>query len=161
MENKVKKYTTNILDIFDTVVKTYERNEETIKNTEDEINDINHEIELSKPKDMYHGYLMYIALRDLRVKRREAKDENEMLQEMYEYAKSQSGIEVSKKMQKLQGHSVYTEQKLQNRSYRPRQRDDLTITDDFTEVKCKKPFEELMKDFKSTKIVTKNGKLRK
>lgn len=159
MPNIVGEYSTTIIDIFKDVATRYENNLEIIKQTEEEINDINHEIELSSPKDMYHGYLMYKTLRDLRVRRRQAKDENDILSEMYFYITSQTGVEVKAKMQKLQGHSVDTERKQNNRSYCPRQRSDLTITD-ATPV-CNKPFEQLMKEFKETKVTTKNGKLRK
>lgn len=159
MTNIVVEYSTNIINIFNDVEKRYESNLEIIKQTEDEINDINHEIELSSPKDMYHGYLLYKTLRDLRVKRRQAKNENEILHEMYCYIISQNGIEVKTKMQKLQGHAVETERKLNNRSYCPRQRSDLTITD--VSPVSNKPFEQLMKEFKETKVTTKNGKLRK
>ena len=159
MKNTVVDYSNTIIDIFKDVVTRYENNLDIIKQTEDEINDINHEIELSSPKDMYHGYLLYKTLRDLRVRRRQAKDENDILYEMYCYITSQNGIEVKTKMQKLQGHAVETERKLNNRSYCPRQRSDLTITD--VSPVCNKPFEQLMKEFKETKVTTKNGKLRK
>lgn len=159
MPNIVGEYSTTIIDIFKDVATRYENNLEIIKQTEDEINDINHEIELSSPKDMYHGYLMYKTLRDLRVRRRQAKDENDILSEMYFYITSQTGVEVKAKMQKLQGHSVDMERKQNNRSYCPRQRSDLTITD--VSPVCNKPFEQLMKEFKETKVTTKNGKLRK
>lgn len=159
MSNIVVDYSTNIIDIFKDVVKRYQINLEIIKQTEDELNDINHEIELSSPKDMYHGYLMYKTLRELRIRRRQAKDENDVLYEMYCYITSQNGIEVKTKMQKLQGHAVDTERKLNNRSYCPRQRSDLTITD--VSPVSNKPFEQLMKEFKETKVTTKNGKLRK
>lgn len=159
MSNIVVDYSTNIINIFKDVVKRYESNLGIIKQTEDEINDINHEIELSSPKDMYHGYLMYKTLRALRIRRRQAKDENDVLYEMYCYITSQNGIEVKTKMQKLQGHAVDTERKLNNRSYCPRQRSDLTITD--VSPVSNKPFEQLMKEFKETKVTTKNGKLRK
>lgn len=159
MTNIVVEYSTNIINIFNDVEKRYESNLEIIKQTEDELNDINHEIELSSPKDMYHGYLLYKTLRELRVRRRQAKDENEILSEMYFYITSQNGIEVKTKMQKLQGHAVDTERKLNNRSYCPRQRSDLTITD--VSPVSNKPFEQLMREFKETKVTTKNVKLRK
>lgn len=108
---------------------------------------------------MYRGYLLYKTLRDLRVTRRQAKDENELLSEMYFYITSQNGLEVKTKMQKLQGHAVDAERKLNNRSYCPRQRSDLTITD--VSPVSNKPFDQLMKEFKETRVTTKNGKLRK
>lgn len=156
MPNIVGDYSTTIIDIFKDVATRYENNLDIIKQTEDEINDINHEIELSSPKDMYHGYLLYKTLRDLRVRRRQAKDENEILSEMYFYITSQNGLEVKTKMQKLQGHAVETERKLNNRSYCPRQRSDLTITD--VSPVSNKPFEQLMKEFKETKVTTKKRK---
>lgn len=50
MPNIVGDYSTAIIDIFKDVVTNYERNLEVIKQTEDELNDINHEIELSAQK---------------------------------------------------------------------------------------------------------------
>lgn len=159
MKNTVVDYSNTIIDIFKDVAKRYESNIEIIKQTEDEINDINHEIELSSPKDMYHGYLLYKTLRELRVKRRKAKNENEILSEMYFYITSQNGVEVKTKMQKIQGHAVEIQRKLNNRSYCPRQRSDLTITD--VSPVSNKPFEQLIKEFNETKVTTKKGKLRK
>ena len=59
MANIVNNYSSTIITIYQDVIKAYERNLEVIKQTEDEINDLNHEIELSEPKDMYKGYLLY------------------------------------------------------------------------------------------------------
>lgn len=159
MPNIVGNYSTAIIDIFKDVVTNYERNLEVIKQTEDELNDINHEIELSSPKDMYKGYIMYKTIRDLRLKRRCAKEENELLQEMYEYITSQSGKEFKSKMQKIQCHSVDVHKKQVNRTYKPRQRNDLTITD--KTCTSYKPFEDMLRDFNKTKITMQGGKLRK
>jgi hypothetical protein len=159
MPNIVGDYSTAIIDIFKDVVTNYERNLEVIKQTEDELNDINHEIELSAPKDMYKGYVMYKTLRELRLKRRCAKEENELLQEMYEYITSQSGKEFKSRMQKIQGHSVDLYKKQENRTYVPRQRSDLTITD--KTCTAYKPFEQMIKEFNSNKAYMQGGKLRK
>ena len=159
MPNIVDNYSTTIIDIFKDVMSNYERNLEVIKQTEDELNDINHEIELSSPKDMYKGYIIYKTIRDLRLKRRCAKEENELLQEMYEYITSQSGKEFKSKMQKIQGHSVDVHKKQVNRTYTPRQRNDLTITD--KTCTSYKPFEDMLRDFNKTKITMQGGKLRK
>ena len=72
--NIVNQYSSTIVTIFQDVQKNYEYNLSVIKQTEDELNDLNHEIELSGPKDMYRGYLLYKNIRELRQKRREAKD---------------------------------------------------------------------------------------
>ena len=45
MPNIVGDYSTTIINIFKDVATRYENNLEIIKQTEDEINDINHEIE--------------------------------------------------------------------------------------------------------------------
>ena len=52
MDNIVKDYSTSILNIFKEVVTRYESNEAIISQTEDELNDLYHEAELSAPKDM-------------------------------------------------------------------------------------------------------------
>ena len=90
MSNIVNNYSTVIIDIFKDVVNNYERNIEIIKQTEGELLDLEHEIELSEPKNARDGYKIYKELRDVRIRRRQAKNENELLKEMYEYITSQS-----------------------------------------------------------------------
>ena len=158
--NIVSKYSTTIVSIFQNVINTYETNEKIIKQTEDEINDLNHEIELSTPKDMYKGYLLYKAIRDARIKRRKAKDENQLLKEMYDYFTNQPAQIFKNKMQQIQGSSVKIYDAQQKRTYTPRQRNDLTITD--KTYAANKPFEDLLAEFnKKNKVYTEGGKLRK
>ena len=68
MANIVNNYSSTIITIFQEVIKNYERDLEIIKETEEELNDLNHEIELSSPKDMYQGYLLYKAIRETRIR---------------------------------------------------------------------------------------------
>lgn len=157
--NIVNQYGSTIITIFTDVVKKYESNLEVIEQTEGELQDLFHEIELSAPKDMYQGYLMYKAIRDLRMRRRQAKNENEILRDMYDYVKSPNGQSVKGKMQSIQGNSVKVYDAQQRRTYTPRQRSDLTITDKTCEVN--KPFEDLLKDFNKNKASMKGGKMRK
>ena len=159
MPNIVNNYSSTIVTIFQDVIKTYENNIDLIKNIEDELNDINHEIELSNPKDMYRGYLMYKQIKELRMKRRRAKNENQLLQDMYDYLKSPQSQAFKSKIQQIQGGSSKIYDSQQNRTYKPRVRNDLTCTDKTAETH--KPFEELLKDFNKTKISMQNGKLRK
>lgn len=159
MENIVSEYSNSILTIFKDVASRYEANEEIIKTTEAELNDLYHETELSSPKDMYKGYLIYKDIREVRLKRRAAKEENELLKELYEYIKSQCGTETKNSIQKIQGHSVDQLKVINNRTYQPRQRSDLTITD--KTCTAYKPFEDLLSDFKKTKVTSQKGKLRK
>ena len=159
MGNIVNNYSSTIITIFQDVSKTYENNLQIIKQTEEELNDINHEIELSADKDLYKGYLMYKEIRELRRRRRTAKDENAMLEEMYEFLKSQQGQQFKSRIQKIQGGSARVQNVQENRTYTPRQRSDLSITNKTCDTN--KPFEELLKDFNKTKVEMRGGKLRK
>jgi hypothetical protein len=157
--NIVNNYCSTLIQIATDVVKKYESNVEIIKKTEDELNDVYHEIELGKPLDLYGGYKLYRQVKDLRMQRRQAKDENDLLKDMYEYIKSQPGQSFKSKIQSIQGSSVKVYEAQSRRTYNPRQRSDLTITNKTCEVN--KPFEELLAEFNKTKITKQNGKLRK
>lgn len=157
--NIINNYSTTIVSIFQDVINNYERNLEIIKQAEEELMDLEHEIELSAPKDMYKGYLVYKEVRDVRIKRRKAKEENELLKDMYDYLKSQQGQSFKNKIQSIQGASVKLRDAQEHRTYIPRQRNDLTITN-HTSI-AHKPFEEMLSDFNKIKISSQNGKLRK
>ncbi len=157
--NIIERYSTTVVSIFQEVINNYERNLDIIKQTEDELNDLNHEIELSAPKDMYKGYLMYKEVRDLRIKRRKAKEENELLKDMYDYLKGQNAQNFKNKIQQIQGSSVKVREAQEHRTYVPRQRNDLTITNQTST--AHKPFQEMLDDFNKIKISSQNGKLRK
>lgn len=157
--NIVNNYSSTIVSIFQDVVKNYERNESDIKRIEDELNDISHEIELSNAKDMYKGWQMYKLIRDLRIERRRAKEENELLKDMYKFFTSQVGQEFKNKVQQIQGNAAKLREVQEHRTYTPRQRDDLTCTDKTSTEH--KPFQQMLAEFNKTKITMKNGKLRK
>lgn len=157
--NIVNNYCSTFIQIANDVVKKYESNVEIIKQTEEELTDVYHEIELGKPQDLYGGYKLYKQVKDLRMRRRQAKDENDLLKDMYEYIKSQPGQAFKSKMQSIQGNSVKVYEAQSRRTYTPRQRDDLTITNKTCEVN--RPFEDLMREFKKDKVTMQNGKLRK
>ena len=157
--NIVNNFASTIVTIFKDVVERYESNLEIIKQAEDELNDLNHEIELSSPKDMYKGYLMYKEIRELRIRRRMAKKQNELLKDMYDYFVSQNGRAFKNKIQSIQGNSIKIIAAQEQRIYHPRQRNDLTIADKHSEVN--KTFEDLLADFNRDKAYIKNGKLRR
>lgn len=159
MANIVNNYGSTIVTIFHDVIKTYERNIEIIKETEEELNDLYHEAELSNPKDMYSGYLLYKDIRTTRIRRRTAKEENEMLQDLYDYLKSQHGQTFKNKIQDIQGKSVKLRTVQEARTYHPRRRTDLTIADKGRG--DQQPFEEMLANFKKTKVKNVGGKLRK
>ena len=157
--NIVNNYATTIVTIFKDVAKKYEDNLEIIKQAEDELNDLYHEIELSNPKDMYKGYLMYKEIREVRIRRRTAKEENELLKDMYDYFVGQNGQSFKSKIQSIQGNSVKIRTSQEQRTYQPRQRNDLTITDKHSI--ANKPFEELLADFNKNKAYMSGGKMRR
>lgn len=159
MANIVNNYSSTIVTIFKDVVKNYEANIDIIKQAEDELNDLYHEAELSNPKDMYQGYLVYKAIRETRIRRRTAKEENELLKDIYDYFQSPQGQSFKSKIQSIQGNSVKLRATQEARTYKPRQRDDLTITDHHSS--ANKPFEEMLKDFNKNKAKMQGGKLRK
>lgn len=157
--NIVNNYSSTMITIMQSVVRDYERNLEIIKQTEEELTDLNHEAELSEPKDMYKGYLLYKSIREVRIRRRAAKEENELLKEMYEFFKSQTGQSFKTKIQQIQGGAAKLREIQEHRVYTPRQRSDLTCTDQTST--AHKPFEDMLAEFNKTKVTTKNGKLRK
>ena len=158
MSNIVNNYSSNIVTMFQNVEKEYERNLEVIRDTEEELCDLEHEAELSSPKDMYSGYKLYKAIREARIRRRNAKEANELLKDLYEFFQSQQGQAFKIKIQSIQGNSVKLRAMQERRTYVPRQRSDLTIAGATMPTK---PFESMMKDFKQTKVSVQNGKLRK
>lgn len=159
MANIVNNYCSTVVTIFQDVKKNYENNLEIIKQTEDELNDLYHECELADPKDMYKGYLVYKAIRETRIRRRQAKQENEVLKDMYDYLCSPAGQTFKTKVQSIQGGAAKIQSAQESRTYQPRQRNDLTITDKHST--ATKPFEDMLKEFNQTKVTMQGGKLRK
>ena len=157
--NIVNNYCSTLIQIATDVVKRYEDNEAIIKQTEEELNDVYHEIELGKDQDLYGGYKLYKQVKDLRIKRRQAKDENALLKDMYEYIKSQQGQNFKSKIQSIQSNSAKVYDAQNKRTYNPRQRNDLTITEKTCEVN--RPFEDMLKDWKKDRAYMQGGKLRK
>lgn len=159
MANIVNNYCSTVVTIYQDVKKHYENNIEVIKQTEEELNDLYHECELANPKDMYNGWKVYKEIRETRIKRRQAKQENEILKEMYDYLNSQNGQAFKIKLQSIQGGAAKIQAAQESRTYQPRQRNDLTITDKHSN--ASKPFEDMMREFKKEKVIMQNGKLRK
>lgn len=157
--NIVNNFASTIVTIFKDVINKYEDNLEIIKQAEDELNDLYHEVELSNPKDMYKGYLVYKEIREVRIRRRTAKEENELLKDMYDYFMSQNGQAFKGKIQSIQGSSVKIRNAQEQRIYQPRQRGDLTITDKHAD--ANKPFEEMLEKFNKNKPYVSGGKMRR
>lgn len=157
--NIMNNYCSTIITIYQNVIQNYERDLDDIKRIEGELNDIMHEIELTNSKDMYHGYLLYKQIRELRIERRRCKEEVELLKDTYDYFKSQQGQAFKNKIQQLQGGAAKLREAQEHRTYTPRQRNDLTCTDQTST--AHKPFQEMLNEFNKDKAYIKNGKLRK
>ena len=157
--NIVNNFASTIVTIYKDVVERFEDNLKVIKQSEDELNDLYHEIELANPKDMYKGYLVYKEIREVRIRRRTAKEENELLKDMYDYFMSQNGQTFKSKIQSIQGNSVKIRNAQEQRTYQPRQRSDLTITN--KHVVANKPFEEMLSEFNKNKPYMSGGKMRR
>jgi hypothetical protein len=148
-----------MVQIVQDVIKNYERNEDRIRCIEEELNDLNHEIELTPSKNMYSGYLLYKSIRELRIERRRCKEENELMKDMYEYFKGQQGQAFKNKIQSIQSNAAKLREVQEHRTYTPRQRNDLTCTEQTST--AHKPFQEMLDEFNKNKAYMKNGKLRK
>lgn len=159
MVNIVNNYSSTMVQIVQDVIKNYERNEDRIKCIEEELNDLNHEIELTPSKNMYSGYLLYKSIRELRIERRCCKEENELMKDMYEYFKGQQGQAFKNKIQQIQSNAAKLREVQERRTYTPRQRNDLTCTDQTST--AHKPFQEMLDEFNKNKAYMKGGKLRK
>ena len=155
--NAVDEYTSTIMRIYDSVASAYRANEAVLEETNGEINDLLHEIELGKPKNAREGYVVYKELREARQRRRKAKDENELLNELHTYLQSQAAFK--NRITQIQGNARKLYAKQQGRVYVPRKRNDMTISGHVEpEVR---PFEDMMQDFAKIKISSQGGKLRK
>jgi hypothetical protein len=142
MENIADKYISNIIDIQDDVIRRYENNIEIMNEAEQEKQDLLHEIELST-FDACKGYRLAKSLQENRIRRRIAKDENELLDEFYGFCKNQN---INKnQLNNMLGKSRKVYDTHCRRFYRPRIREDLTIT---TAEPKTTQFGELLKDFK-------------
>ena len=157
--NIIENYSTTLVTIYQNVIRDYEKGLERLDEIQGEIQDVLHEVELSPPKNMYLGYLLYKRLRELRIERRRLKEETELMKETYDYFKGQQGQAFKTRMQQLQGNAAKLRKTQESRTYRPRQRDDLTIEGMTSSEHAS--FEDMMKKFNETKVTTKNGKLRK
>lgn len=118
--------------------------------------DIEHEIELSEPKNARDGYKLYKTLREIRLTRRKAKEENEIIAPFYNFIIQNK--DYKNKLSQVQGEAQKICEVQQKRMYIPRQRQDLTIVGK----KCEtyEPFEDQIKEFKKNRIYEQGGKLR-
>lgn len=156
--NIVDKYASDLNGIFDNISKSYQDSLDEISTADRNLEDLYHEIEISKNKDMYQGYLMYMKIKEQRLIRRQAKEKAEMLKGMNNLVKGSQITNVRNTLSQLQNHAHNLEARQDKRVYAARERDDLTIEGVHNNTKT---FEDMMTEFNKTKITMKGGKLRK
>ena len=154
-DNPVEMYVDSINSIFTDISNTYNNSIEAIKEVEQSLMDLLHEIELSSDKDMYQGYLLYKEIKALRIRRRQAKERVELLKSIYDFVNGNQVAQIKNTLGQLKGNSKKTLSHQNNRVYSARQRDDLTIENKHT------GFGDLMKKFDVTNSTSHKGKLRK
>lgn len=124
-DNPVEMYVDSINSIFTDISNTYNNSIEEIKEVEQSLMDLLHEIELSSDKDMYQGYLLYKEIKALRIRRRQAKERVELLKGMYDFVNGNQVAQIKNTLGQLKGNSKKTLSHQNNRVYSARQRDDL------------------------------------
>jgi ribonuclease BN (tRNA processing enzyme) len=107
--------------IFDTT-KAYENNKISIELCEKEIIDIEHVIELTT-FNASRGYALSKEIKDVRIRRRELKDQNELLSPLVEIVNRLKSFQND--LNKAIGDIRRIKQKHENRSYKMRVRMDL------------------------------------
>lgn len=107
--------------IFD-LPKAYEGNKLTIELCEKEIIDIEHVIELTT-FNASRGYSLAKDIKEVRIRRRELKDQNELLSPLVEVVQRMRGFQND--LNKAIGDIRRIKQKHENRSYKMRVREDL------------------------------------
>jgi hypothetical protein len=113
--NKAEEECTVLLQVFANVPEIYDQNWETISECNKEVQDLLHEIEFSENQTPAGGYKLYKALREVRRRRRQCKDENELLSPLVESLKQQETFRLKlfkvssqiKELARMQGERVY------------------------------------------------------
>lgn len=134
-----KEHVSVIIKTLADIKKTYEYNSSFIEEKEKETQDLLHEIELGK-FDYKRGNKLARALKSVRQERRKAMDENAGLKLLYDYFEEKPII---KDLQRLQQDIAKEINKLSNRTYSPRVRDDLTIAKKRTSTSMETAFEKV------------------
>lgn len=151
-----------IMADINAVIKKYEENEMIIKECDDETQDLLHEAELGKSKEMQGRSRFYSDIREIRQKRRISKDENSLLEEFYNYIQENK---LKDSLQKIQSNAAKSYNALQLRFYKAKIRDDLTccvckaVVEKNRKIKQEQEkHKDLIKDFINTSKIRKKNK---
>ena len=96
------------------MVSRYEFNKNRVIEIENELNDICHYMEISSYKNVPEGYRLYRKLAELRRERRACKNENDLLQPVYQYFHA---TEVLNKLTTVQGEVAKAKSAIDARTY--------------------------------------------
>lgn len=122
--SKAKQHVDNLIDILKDIKDTYDFNYQNINDLDKETQDLEHEIEIGQ-YDSKKGYKLVKEFRRVRQERRKLSDENATLKYLYDYFTNQKTM--LKDLQDIRGEIKREEDKLINRLYMPKIRNDLTI----------------------------------
>lgn len=122
MEVSAKVAASSLLEISTWVRSRYEQNEGDLVYYEKEFNDLTHALEFVE-FDKDNGFEIAKQLRENRINRRLAKDENEVLKPLYELLRKYKTLENELNSIKVKTRNVLTGQS--NRVYKPRVRSDM------------------------------------
>ena len=117
-----ENYIAEIITIHREVIGKYAENTEIILKADNEVCDLEHELELTE-FDSERGYAIAKEIQNVKRRRRIAKDENELLEELANYC-GQWNIHA---LQSVLGKCRKLYDRKQKRRYFPRVRSDLTI----------------------------------
>lgn len=121
---KSLELTETILNTFVQIEKEFKNLKDEIESTNDETQDILHDIELSN-FNAAEGYFMAKKIQDVRRRRRQAKDEMEKLNMIYTYISQNQNIR--QKLLDISRKIKTREENQQHRIYAPRARVDLKL----------------------------------
>ena len=154
MENIVEKYIDTILFIVSEVKKNYAKSSEDIVTTTQEQEDIEHEIELADKADRTVGYRLYRELRDIRQRRRMAKNQNELLKEINNFFMEDGNKKFFDRLCQIKGNARKVFDMQSDRVYTPRRRGEASITNSAVGA----AFEDMLSDFKKNDKIVKKQK---
>lgn len=148
IQNEIKQ----VISMFDRVKATFENNNNTISEADKYTNDYLHSLEFTNIKDVETVFLENCELKEQRKKRREAKDENLLLQELYTFVVNNEIIK-STFSQMLSNYNKKSNG-LDTRKY-------ATRTDKFTEIEKEEHNDDFKKQLNDFKIKMKAKKKHK
>lgn len=149
------------------LIQRFETNEKTVRKNSGEITDLEHDLYLGNKRSDEEKIKFVDEMEQILLERRHAKDENELIEELVNFFKSQ---DFERKLKPIQGNSMKILNAQKARVYTPRVRTDLTISKkEYDEAMqkvadvIKQPsFEQMIQKFhKDSKISYKSGKARK